>query len=692
MKFKKIGARLLVGILPPVMIAMILLTIISAYESRTLIDQQTQERMTAELAAQEATIVNELTVASNTVNNIAGTVSSGYKSTTQYNLETSLQQVVAENDFIFGAGIWFEPNVFKSSETYMGPYVYRSGTPDEGTAGLTTSYKRSTEAYDYFNQEYYLLGKTAEVPTFTAPYYDELTDKTLLTCTMPMHNMMGNFIGCVTVDIELSRLQDMVGGIRIGEYGDAMLLAADTGRYLGCADESKVTGGATIVGEGNASLAAAGRELLGQAKGVIEYQENGKNYILYFDTIPGVGWKMVMRVPQMQLDMPIIRLLKLQAAVGLAAAVISVLMILWQVHKLARSIGKVHRFAETLAGGDFSIQPMSVTRQDELGRMGRSLNAMYESNKGVLENISAHAGAINASSEKLHEASRELLGRFGDIEKLMNSVNEAMMSTGSATQEVNASTEEVSSSVNVLAGETEKSRSMMEEIKKRAHGIETSSRASYDHAIRLSGEYQKNLERSIDNAQIVETIGHMAEVISDIAGQINLLSLNASIEAARAGEAGRGFAVVATEIGKLAGDTANAVGEIQKTIDEVKNAFALLTEDSRSLLAFLQDTVTPDYDKFVGVAKQYGADAVSIGESSAKISDMAENIENIMGEVANAVQNIAESAQETADNSGQIMDTMAEVSRVVDQVSTMSQEQEEIAGDLNEVVGKFKLN
>ena len=445
MKFKKIGTRLLVGILPPVMIAMILLTVISAYESRTLIDQQTQERMTAELAAQEAAIVNELTVVSNTVNNIAGTVSSGYKSTTQYNLETSLQQVVAENDFVFGAGIWFEPNVFKSSETYMGPYVYRSGTPDEGEAGLTTSYKRSTAEYDYFNQEYYLLGKTVEKPTFTAPYYDELTDRMLLTCTMPMENMIGNFIGCVTVDIELSGLQDMVGGIRIGESGDAMLLAGESGRYLGCADESKVTGGAGILEEGNTSLADAGRQILGQSKGVVAYQEDGRNYIMYFDTIPDVNWKMVMRVPQIQLDMPIIRLLKLQAAVGLAAAVVSIVMILWQVQRLARSIGKVHRFAETLAGGDFSIQPMSVSRQDELGRMGRSLNAMYESNKGVLENISAHAGAINASSEKLHEASKELLERFGNIEQLMNSVNEAMMSTGSATQEVNASTEEDSS-------------------------------------------------------------------------------------------------------------------------------------------------------------------------------------------------------------------------------------------------------
>lgn len=58
----------------------------------------------------------------------------------------------------------------------------------------------------------------------------------------------------------------------------------------------------------------------------------------------------------------------------------------------------------------------------------------------------------------------------------------------------------------------------------------------------------------------------MAEVISEIADQINLLSLNASIEAARAGEQGKGFAVVAGEIGNLAGETTAAVNKIKEQL------------------------------------------------------------------------------------------------------------------------------
>ena len=117
-----------------------------------------------------------------------------------------------------------------------------------------------------------------------------------------------------------------------------------------------------------------------------------------------------------------------------------------------------------------------------------------------------------------------------------------------------------------------------------------------------------------------------------------------------------------------------------------------MTEDSSSLIKFLKETVSPDYDSFVEVGRQYGVDAVAIEENAQKMSQMAAGIEGIMSEVANAVQNIAESAQNTANSSGQIMGTMQEVSGVVKEVSEMAGEQEAIAGDLNAVVGKFKLD
>ncbi len=691
MRIKSIGIKLLIGILPPIMIAMALLIVISASRGRIIISQQTEGWMTAELAAQKAKITNEMTVISSTAQNVAGTVSNGYKSMTPYNLETSLQQVVTENNAVYGSGIWFEANAFKPSEKYMGPYVHRNDKGQDGKKEITLTYDRSTVEYDYLNQAFYLLGSTVETPVFTSPYYEEESGKMLVTCVAPMYNVIGNFIGCVTVDMDMSMMQDMVAGIRIGEEGDAMLLDGNTGAYLGCADAAKTAPGAGILQEKNGSIVQAGNTMLAQESGIAGYQDETEDYILYFDTIPAVNWKLAMRVPQSQLDAPVTLLVEILTAVGGVAAIVCIVIVLLHVRMISGSVRKVQKFAATLADGDFSVPNINIRSKDELGQMGNSLNAMYNSNKEVLLGIARYAERISMSSEDLSGAAKELSARFADITGLMNGVNDAMIASSSATEQVNASSVEVSSSVNVLSEETRKSMDMTETIQEKAGRIEKDSRDSYAYATRLSGEYEENLNKSIQNAAVVESIGKMAEVISGIAEEINLLSLNASIEAARAGEQGRGFAVVATQIGKMAVDTSKAVEEIQTMIGEVRSAFALLISDSKSLVAFLRDTVTPDYDKFVGVAKEYGTDAEEIQANSTKISIMASNIEKVMGEVSGAVQNIADSTRDTASSSGRIMDTMEQVSRVMEKVSDMSQEHKKISGSLNEVVGKFRL-
>ena len=421
------------------------------------------------------------------------------------------------------------------------------------------------------------------------------------------------------------------------------------------------------------------------------FTEGITGYTVYYETIPDLDWKLGIAIENSELNAPVISLGIKLAIIAAVILIIMILVILSQVKSVSRQINRVKNFAVQLAEGNFKVQSLESRRSDELGAMGQSLNEMYGNNKDMISKISGHAKLLSDSSIELKRSVEELKKDYEMIESLMNQVNSDMTSSSAATEEVNAAVEEVNSSVNMLASETEKSLELAGEIKKRANGIEDTSRSAYELANKLAAQNRAGLEKSIKNADVVKSIGALAEVISEIADQINLLSLNASIEAARAGEQGKGFAVVAGEIGNLAGETTAAVNKIKETIGEVEHAFSGIVEQSQSMLNFVTDTVAPDYDTFVNVAQQYGDDAQAIEKFSNDIARMATNIETIIHEVSQAVSSVAESSQNTVDNSGQIMQSVNSVSAVVGEVSEMSSQQEKIAGELKEVVGKFVL-
>lgn len=499
------------------------------------------------------------------------------------------------------------------------------------------------------------------------------------------------FIGCVTVDVKLSSIETVISGIKVGEGGTAFLLSTN-GTYLAGVETEKISNNKSLLEEENSSLTDAGKNILANETGETFYiADDGTDYNLYYTSIPSTGWHVVIQMPEDEIMASTLHLVYDLIAVCAIALIICIALVLLQVSSIAKSIRKVQIFAQNLAKGDFTIDPIDVKSKDELGTMGNSLNDMYMGNRDVIMNISKHSSDIADSSNLLNSSSEKLMEEFIEIQNFMSQINEAMMSTSAATEEVNASAEEVHSSVQVLATQTEEGLRISNDIKKRALSVEESSRQSYNSATELSSQFETRLDKSIENAKVVENIGEMANVIANIAEQINLLSLNASIEAARAGEQGKGFAVVAGEIGNLAGETASAVGNIQTIIGQVQNAFEQLSNDSKGLLTFLQETVTPDYNNFVDTASQYGKDAEFFANISDKVSHMSANVQNIMEEVAHAIENIATAAETTADTGNKVMTSTEHVSEMVEDVRNMSIKQQEIADNLDSVVKKFTL-
>ncbi|MBR6771030.1 MAG: methyl-accepting chemotaxis protein [Lachnospiraceae bacterium] len=683
---RKISTRMVAVILPVVIVGLSALTGISIIFSQRTIAEEIKVQMEQQLDSQKSQIEEQLFSVKRLAKQIASVVGNSYTSLSLEEYEAMLGELIFTNDMVMGSGIWFEPYVYDKNKEYVGPYVYKEGNQAKVT------YDYSNAEYNYFAYEFYtnVQGGVTD-PVITEPYYDATSATVMSSCSAPVFTPAGQFLGVVTADINLNTIQEIVTGIQVGSNGRAFMLNQQ-GQYLAQKDSSRLLG-IRITEEANASLAEAAQNILSQKEGYVSYEENGERMDVYFTKVGDLDWTLVLTLGYQEQMAPLKTLGIEMILVAVVVLIILIVTILLTVSRISRQITKVKDFAVNLSQGNFTIPPLNVEayHKDELGAMEASLNEMYISNKNLISDIAEHGQLLEKSSLDLEKDAKEMADQFHKIKELMHRVNEEMFSAGSMTQEINASVEEIHSTVSVLAEETIKSASLANEIKDRAGSIEKSSQNSYEQAKNLGMNHEINLDRSIQNAGVVKKVEEMAEVIAGIASQINLLSLNASIEAARAGEMGRGFAVVAGEISKLAGETSYAVNQIKITIEQVQEAFDELVSNSQSILQFMRNTVTPDYNMFIGVARQYGQDAVAIEGYSKKIEEMMDGIQRTIREVGEAISSVADASQNTVQNGNHILASIQVVSNVVEQVAQMSEQQEHISGELAQEVCKFKL-
>ncbi len=373
---------------------------------------------------------------------------------------------------------------------------------------------------------------------------------------------------------------------------------------------------------------------------------------------------------------------------------VAFLIILFMAYILGKNIVnplmKIKEFANRLSNYDFSI-PIVITRKDEFGQTGLSLNAAQENVSNLVKLIMENSQDMTASSEELSAIVEEVSSKAEAIDEAVNNITAGMQESSATTEEISASVQEVDSSINILSSRAMEGSNNANEFKVRATEVKSNSDKAIAETRNLYDIKQNNMEKTIEDGKVVDSIKIMADTIGSIAQQTNLLALNAAIEAARAGEQGRGFAVVAEEVRKLAEQSSEAVINIQDTIVKVQNAFKSSIDTGSDILEFINTRVHEQLDAYGQTGNQYFNDSDFVSKMSEEIAAMSEEITATVGEVSDAIQNMADASQKSSEEAVTIKEGMGETTKAIEQVALTAQSQAELAEKLNEVIKKFKI-
>ncbi len=309
-------------------------------------------------------------------------------------------------------------------------------------------------------------------------------------------------------------------------------------------------------------------------------------------------------------------------ALAVALGIISAWLIIRSVRKpllgLQQSIMHIAR------SGHIATR-MAADSQDEVGQTSRAINQLLS---GMCDVI----GVAGSDSRKLLEVAQAL-------HAAAEHVTQASGQQASAAHATAAAVEELSTSIAQVAERAVSVEEVARSTASTASASVSTARSTADHIRTVAQTIQQSAELIDSLNQRSDEIGHIVQVIKEIADQTSLLALNAAIEAARAGEQGRGFAVVADEVRKLAERTTAATGDIQTRIGAVQRDTGLAADNMHTAREQIEQGVQSTEDmasslheieRLSSESASHTADiALAIREQSAASESISSNIEEI---------------------------------------------------------------
>lgn len=289
-----------------------------------------------------------------------------------------------------------------------------------------------------------------------------------------------------------------------------------------------------------------------------------------------------------------------------------------------------------------------VKTKDEIGQLVQGINAFLDTLQNVIGDMSRGSSNLEHAIVGVTQSVSSANASSGDVSEVMEQLAASMEEVSATILTVDQSVAEVENNISNFAKTSDSLLSYSQEMQVRAEGLEKNAIESQKVTGDMIGEIIEKLKQAIAHSRSVEQVESLTNDILSISSQTNLLALNASIEAARAGEAGKGFAVVADEIRQLADSSRETANNIQKINETVIAAVNELSDNSKSIVEYIDQNILPDYDGFVDSGRQYNKDSMYINQRMNEFSEKAENISAVTRDLFKSIEEITKVIESSA--------------------------------------------
>lgn len=474
----------------------------------------------------------------------------------------------------------------------------------------------------------------------------------------------------IAADMTLDRISVIVNSFIEMHDAEAFLVDKDSSVILASRDSDLIS----------KTLGADGQSAFYKD---VEKKVSGKSYdfctldgnMTVFKEVNGTNWLLVSYVPTNVVLADLAGLRNLMIIFSIISILVLCVLIERVTHVVIRPVKEMTRVITSMASGDFTVS-MKVKGNDEIAVMGRSVEHFIASMKEMIRQM----GHVSDRLEKQAGSSKNV---SGEMNSAANIQSQSMTELNATVDQLSVSVNEIAQNATQLAGVVADTKEDSDKVEdKMRTTVEVSEKGKAD--MESVGNALHNIEISIHNLEeAVDKVGtasgeivDIIKLIGDIAEETNLLSLNASIEAARAGEAGRGFAVVASQIGVLAKNSADSVAHITSLINEINGLVDDAVKQGRSSASDIEsstDLIHTAVDTFDQIFQ-------NIQETSHLIEGVVEKI----NQVDQVATNVAAISEEQAASSDEILATSESMLQQAKSISKNSEQVEEEAGNLAE--------